>query len=89
MALGAAPGRVRAMVLRQVAIMVAIGGFVGLTAAIWIGSISQEQLYQMQGHDPVVLAGAAILLALVALAAGLIPAHRASRVDLMTALRYE
>jgi predicted permease len=89
MALGAAPGRVRAMVLRQVAIMVAVGGFIGLTAAVWIGSISQEQLYEMRGHDPMVMAGAAIVLAMVALAAGFIPAHRASRVDPMTALRYE
>jgi predicted permease len=89
MALGAAPGRVRRMVMRQVGIMVLIGGFIGLTAAIWIGSIAQEQLYQMKGHDPGVMAGAAILLAIVALLAGLIPAHRASRVDPMTALRYE
>jgi predicted permease len=89
MALGAAPGRVRRMVMRQVGIMVLVGGFIGLTAAIWIGSIAQEQLYQMKGHDPGVMAGAAILLAIVALLAGLIPAHRASRVDPMTALRYE
>ncbi len=89
MALGAAPGRVRRMVMRQVGIMVLIGGFIGLTAAIWIGSIAQEQLYQMKGHDPGVMTGAAILLAAVALLAGLIPAHRASRVDPMTALRYE
>ena len=89
MALGAAPGRVRRMVMRQVGIMVLIGGFIGLTAAIWIGSIAQEQLYQMKGHDPGVMTGAAILLAIVALLAGLIPAHRASRVDPMTALRYE
>ena len=89
MALGAAPGRVRRMVMRQVGIMVLVGGFIGLTAAIWIGSLAQEQLYQMKGHDPGVMTGAAILLAAVALLAGLIPAHRASRVDPMTALRYE
>ena len=89
MALGAAPGRVRRMVMRQVGVMVLIGGFIGLTAAVWIGSLAQEQLYQMQGNDPGVMIGAAVLLALVALLAGLIPAHRASRVDPMTALRYE
>jgi ABC-type lipoprotein release transport system permease subunit len=43
----------------------------------------------MQGIDPVVLTGSAGALALVALAAGFIPAWRASRVDPMTALRYE
>ena len=89
MALGAAPGRVRRMVMRQVGIMVLVGGFIGLTAAIWIGSLAQEQLYQMKGHDPGVMTGAAILLTIVALLAGLVPAHRASRVDPMTALRYE
>ena len=89
MALGAAPGRVRAMVLRQVGLMVLIGGFIGLTAAVWIGSLAQEQLYQMEGNDPGVMIGSAVLLAIVALLAGLIPAHRASRVDPMTALRYE
>jgi predicted permease len=89
MALGAAPARVRRMVLRQVGLMVLVGGFIGLTAAIWIGSVAQEQLYEMKGHDPGVMAGSAIVLAAVALLAGLIPAHRASRVDPMTALRYE
>jgi ABC-type antimicrobial peptide transport system permease subunit len=89
MALGAAPGRVRTMVMRQVGVMVLIGGFIGLTAAVWIGSVAQEQLYQMRGNDPGVMIGAAVLLAFVALLAGLIPAHRASRVDPMTALRYE
>jgi ABC-type antimicrobial peptide transport system permease subunit len=69
--------------------MVLVGGFIGLTGAIWIGSVAQEQLYQMKGHDPAVMAGSAILLAFIALLAGLIPAHRASRVDPMTALRYE
>ena len=89
MALGAAPGRVRTMVMRQVGLMVLIGGFIGLTAAVWIGSLAQEQLYQMEGNDPGVMIGSAVLLAIVALLAGLIPAHRASRVDPMTALRYE
>jgi len=89
MALGAAPSRVRGMVLRQVAIMTLVGGVIGLTAAIWIGRASESLLYQMKGSDPTVLVAAAILLTLVALGAGLIPAHRASRIDPMRALRYE
>jgi predicted permease len=89
MALGAAPGRVRLMVLRQVGIMTLVGGFLGLTASFWLGGVAEELLFELNGRDPLVFATAAIILTAVALAAGLIPAHRASQVDPMTALRYE
>jgi predicted permease len=89
MALGAAPGRVRLMVLRQVGIMTLIGGFIGLTASFWLGTLAQQLLFELDGRDPIVFFSATLMLSLVALAAGLIPAHRASRVDPMTALRYE
>ena len=89
MALGAAPNRVRTMVLRQVAVMTLIGGAVGLVGAVWAGRAAKSILYQMEGHDPLVLAGSVVLLTLVALGAGFIPAHRASRIDPMLALRYE
>ena len=88
-ALGAAPGRVRAMVFRQVGLMTMVGGAVGLAAAVGLGRAAQSMLFQLKGWDPVVLSGSAVALVLVALAAGLIPAHRASRIDPMTALRYE
>jgi predicted permease len=89
MALGAAPGRVRGMVLRQVGGMVAVGGAIGLAAAVGLGRLAQSMLFELKGSDPVVLVAAAIALSLVALAAGFIPAHRASQVDPMSALRYE
>ena len=89
MALGAAPSRVRAMVLRQVGVMVIIGGMIGLAAAVGLGRLAQSLLFQLQGSDPAVLIGAAVALTVVALAAGLIPAQRASQVDPMRALRYE
>jgi predicted permease len=89
MALGAAPGRVRVMVLRQVGTMLLVGGMIGLAAAVGLGRLAQSLLFQLQGSDPAVLAGAAAALTLVALAAGFVPAHRASQVDPMTALRYE
>ena len=89
MALGAAPDRVRAMVLGQVALMTLIGAVVGLTGAVWAGRAAKSILYQMEGYDPIVLASSVVLLSLVALGAGFIPAHRASRIDPMLALRYE
>ena len=61
----------------------------GLTAAIGIGSVAESQLYQIKGRDATVLVVSAVLLTLVALGSGLIPAHRASKVDPMRALRYE
>jgi ABC-type antimicrobial peptide transport system permease subunit len=89
MALGAEPGRVRGMVLRQVGVMAVIGGIIGLGAALTAGYYARSLLFELQNHDPVVLAGSAIGLTAVALIAGLIPAHRASRIDPMTALRYQ
>jgi len=89
MALGAAPGRVRAMVLRQVAMMTLVGALAGLAGALGVGRAAQSMLFQMTGADPVVLALSAAALAIVALCAGLIPAHRASHVDPMQALKYE
>ncbi len=89
MALGAAPGRVRAMILRQVSVMVAIGGGIGLAAAVGLGRLAQSLLFELEGSDPFVLVVAAVSLSLVALVAGFIPAQRASQLDPMSALRYE
>ena len=89
MALGAAPGRVRGMVLRQVAIMTVVGGIVGLAAAVSLGQLAQSLLFELKGWDPIVLTGSAVVLTIVALGAGFLPALRASRVEPMRALRYE
>jgi ABC-type antimicrobial peptide transport system permease subunit len=89
MALGAAPGRVRGMVLRQVAIMTVVGGVIGLLAAVSLGRLAQSLLFELKGWDPVVLTSSAVVLTIVALGAGFLPALRASRVEPMRALRYE
>jgi len=89
MALGATPAGVRTLVLRQVAGMTLIGSILGLTAAVWLGGLAESLLFELQGSDPVVLSLAALVLVAVALAAGFIPARRASAVDPMQALRYE
>ncbi len=88
MALGAQPGRVRAMVLIQVGWMTLVGGAVGLGAALVLGRVAGSLLYQVKGYDVLALISSAALLAAVAFLAGLIPAMRASRIDPMRALRY-
>jgi ABC-type antimicrobial peptide transport system permease subunit len=89
MALGAAPGNVQRLVLRQVAWMTGIGAVVGIALAIGIGTLMATLLFNVTGHDPVVIGLSLSALSLIALAAGLIPAMRASRIDPMKALRYE
>jgi ABC-type antimicrobial peptide transport system permease subunit len=91
MALGAAPGRVRTMVLKQVAVMTIIGGGIGLAAGYALGRVAESQgmLYELKGQQTPVLVASAVMLVLVALGAGFIPAMRASRIDPMRALRFE
>ena len=77
------------MVLRQVAWMTLIGGAIGLAGAIGVGYSAASILFDMKAWDPVVLTISAVLLTLVAIAAGFVPARRASLIDPMRALRYE
>ena len=89
MALGAERGAVLWLVLKEVMLMVGIGVAVGLPLALALSRVVQAQLFALSAHDPMALAGAAALLAVVAFVAGYLPAHRATRVDPMHALRYE
>lgn len=89
MALGADSGRVRRMILKQVGWMTLIGAVIGVTGAYYLGHAAASLLYQLQPSDPTVMAISVVILALVAMGAGYIPAYRASRVQPMQALRYE
>lgn len=88
-ALGATPGRLLGMVMRQVGWMALIGGAAGLVLALLLGRAAEVVLFGLSGYDPVVLAAAVVVLGAVVLAAGYLPARRASSVDPMQALRYE
>ncbi len=89
MALGADAGDVRGMVLRQVGMMLLIGGVAGLAAAFALGRAAQSLLFEIQPYDPLALGISVLLLAVVAMTAGYLPARRASQVDPMHALRYD
>ena len=89
MALGAEQSRVLRMVLGEVALLIGIGLVIGLGAALATTRFVASFLYGIKSNDPWTLSLAAGVLALVAALAGFLPAHRASRLDPMTALREE
>jgi predicted permease len=89
MALGASPGLIRGMVIRDMAWIVGIGLAVGVPAALALARYTESQLYGVKPYDTVVVASAALTLTLTALVAAYLPARRASRVSPMNALRYQ
>jgi predicted permease len=89
LALGAQPTQVIWMVMREVLILLTIGLAIGVPAALALGKYVSSQLYGIEPQDPGIAIVTMLLLALVSAAAGLIPAHRASRINPILALRYE
>jgi ABC-type antimicrobial peptide transport system permease subunit len=89
MALGADARRVRALVLGRALAQAAAGIALGTAGALALARLLEGQLYGVAATDPPTLAAAAALLAVTALAAGYLPAVRASRVDPSVALREE
>jgi predicted permease len=89
LALGAQPGFVIWMVMRDVLLLLVIGLAVGIPSAMALGRFVSTQLYGIQPHDPFIAGSTMLLLSIVSAAAGLIPAHRASRIDPILALRTE
>jgi predicted permease len=81
MTIGAAPGAVLWLVLRDVVMLASIGLASGLGAALACARLVQSQLYGLKAADPAVLGGAVVVLGAVALAAGYIPARRAAAID--------
>jgi ABC-type antimicrobial peptide transport system permease subunit len=86
-ALGATRGRIVSMIVRETALLVAIGVAVGLGLAIWSARAAQALLYGLTPSDPWTLSNGVAALTAVAVVASIVPALRASRLDPTMALR--
>ena len=89
MALGAQPGQVRGMILRESTWLAGAGILAGMAAALPLTRLVRSMLYGVQPWDPGTMAGGVLILLAVALAASWIPARRAARVQPMDALLHE
>jgi predicted permease len=89
LALGAARDHIRSIVLRETAWLAAIGVVLGLAATLALAKLIQSMLYGLKPTDPLTLGISVLVLLLVALIAGWIPAYRASQINPIDALRSE
>jgi putative ABC transport system permease protein len=89
MALGAQAANIRNMVIRQGMFLAAIGLVIGIGGAFWLTKVLTGLLFGVKTWDPIAFIFTPILLSAVALAAVWLPARKATRVDPMSALRFE
>ncbi len=89
MALGAQPGNVLRMVIREGMLLAGAGIIAGIAGALALGRVLQSFLFEIKPTDPATFVGVAVALAIVAMAACYIPAWRAMKIEPMQALRYE
>jgi ABC-type antimicrobial peptide transport system permease subunit len=87
MALGARPGEVIAMFLRQGLALLAVGGIAGLVLALATTRLLKAWLYGISASDPLAFFAGIAVLGVTAVLASWIPARRAARIDPMSALR--
>jgi putative ABC transport system permease protein len=87
MALGATPLAVIRLVMNRVSLLVVVGVVTGAVVSVWASRFVASLLYGIESRDASTVAGAALVLAFVAGAAGGVPAYRASRLDAADVLR--
>ncbi len=87
MALGAQPGDIRRLILKQGLILTGIGLVIGLGVAIGVTRLMASLLYHISATDPVVFGAASVILTFLALFATYAPAHRAAKLEPMIVLR--
>jgi putative ABC transport system permease protein len=88
-ALGAEPGDISRLILRQTVLLTLVGMAIGTAAALALGRFISSMLFDVQPSDPATFLSVSFVLLAVILLACYIPARRAARVDPMVALRYE
>ncbi|HEU0139246.1 MAG TPA: FtsX-like permease family protein, partial [Bryobacteraceae bacterium] len=89
MALGAQPSHIKWLAFRETLVLVVVGSAIGIVGAVAATHYVSSMLYGVKPAEGSVVAGCTLLLSAVALAAGFVPARRASRIDPVTALRHE
>jgi predicted permease len=89
MAMGADTRQIARMVLREALWLAGLAVAIGLAGAVALTRVMESMLYETPPNDPATLAIAAVAVLIVAIAAALVPARRATRVDPLVALRYE
>jgi ABC-type antimicrobial peptide transport system permease subunit len=87
MALGGAPSTIMRLALARIARLVGVGLVIGIVASLVLSRFVVTLLYGVEPRDPITLVGAVAILAGVAIAAGWLPARRASRIDPAAVLR--
>jgi ABC-type antimicrobial peptide transport system permease subunit len=89
MALGARPGSIAGLILRQGMVAVAAGIVIGAAGGYGITRLLSSQLFHVKAGDPAAFAGIALLMTIVGLFACWFPVRRAMRVDPAITLRYQ
>ena len=89
LAIGASPGQVLALVMKEVALLVIVGIFVGVPLAYALTRLMSSQLYRVAPESAGIFSASIVVIAILAMFAGLISAARASTIDPKQALRYE
>jgi putative ABC transport system permease protein len=87
MSLGADPGQVLRMILREGGVLVMLGLVTGLAGSLWLSRLMQGLLFGVQPNDPATLAAVAVTMAAIGIAACWVPAARAARIAPSEALR--